>query len=156
MKTAFGLALLCCLLSPQASAGETQAIPLDAAALSALPREQATGMVHEEHLACEGVSLLDLLRASGAMPEQPLRGADLARTLQVQARDGYRAAFTLAELDPTLGALKVLVVDRCNGQALTDETGPLRLMVPEDSRPARWVRQLQSITVDAAAKEAGP
>ncbi len=156
MKPLLSTALLCGLLATHAYADEPQSIALDVATLSSLPREQASGTSHGKTLSCEGVSLLALLRASGAMPEDPLRGKDLARTVQVQARDGYRAVFSLAELDPTLGARKVLVVDRCDGKLLDDETGPLRLMVPEDSRPARWVRQLQAITVDSASAEAKP
>ena len=144
----FVLALLAAFaMAPAAQAQDGRAVPLDARTLSTLPREQASGTVHGQRLACEGVSLLALLRGTGAMPSKPLHGADLARMVRVQARDGYRAVFGLAELDPTLGARKVLLVDRCNGQPIDDSAGPLRLMVPDDARPARWVRQVQSITV---------
>ena len=33
---------------------------------------------------------------------------------------------------------------------LTGDDGPLRLIAPEEARPARWVRQLKSITVIVA------
>jgi hypothetical protein len=91
-----------------------------------------------------------LLRAANAVPAEPLRGGQLANYVLVTARDGYRAVFSLAELEPTLGNRKVLLVDRCDGQALGDDDGPLRLIAPEESRPARWVRQVQSITVVTA------
>jgi hypothetical protein len=106
---------------------------------------------HEKKLQCEGVSLTALLRAAKALPAEPLRGAPrLASYVLVTARDGYRAAYSLAELDPTLGNRKVLLVDRCDGKPLDDADGPLRLIAPEDARPARWVRQVQSIAVVAA------
>lgn len=125
-------------------------VPLDPATLSALPREPVQATVHERRLACEGVPLDALLQASGAMPREPLRGAHLARYVMVMARDGYRALFSLAELDPTLGGVRAYVVDRCDGTALDEETGPLRLLVPGDGRAARGVRQLDAITVVVA------
>jgi len=126
------------------------AVPIDAATLTSLARESVTATAHDKKLQCEGVSLTELLRASKAMPPEPLRGARLASYVLVTARDGYRAVYSLAELDPTLGNRKVLLVDRCGGKPLDDEDGPLRLIAPEDARPARWVRQVQSIAVVAA------
>ena len=69
--------------------------------------------------------------------------------MEAGARDGYRVVFSLGELDPATGGRRVFVVDRCDGKPLDADVGPLRLLVPEDARPARWVRQLQSITVSA-------
>lgn len=125
-------------------------VPLDAAALAALPRRPARGSAHGRVLVCEGVALVDLLRAAGAMPTEPLHGAQLTRYVQVDARDGHRVLFSLAELDPTLGGNAVVLVDRCNGAALGDDVGPLRLLAPAESRPARWVRQVEAITVIVA------
>lgn len=125
-------------------------VPLDAATLAALPRQSARGSAHGQALDCEGVALVDLLRATGAMPAEPLRGAQLTGYVRVEARDGYRALFSLAELDPTLGGGTVYLVDRCNGVALGDDSGPLRLLAPGEARPARWVRQVDAITVIVA------
>lgn len=125
-------------------------IPIDAATLTTLPREPVTATAHEKTLQCEGVSLVALLGKAGALPSEPLRGAGLANYVLITARDGYRAVYSLAELEPTLGNHKVLLVDRCDGKPLDDEDGPLRLIAPQESRPARWVRQVQSITVVVA------
>lgn len=129
------------------AAPEDIPIPLDAATLARQPHQPVIASAHEQPLRCEGVPLLGLLRAAKAMPAEPLRGRDLSRFLRVDARDGYRVLFSLAELDPSLGNRQVFVVDRCDGKPLGNKDGPLRLIAPEDSRPARWVRQLQSITV---------
>lgn len=126
------------------------AVPLNAAALAALPREPVQATVHDRRLACEGVSLAALLQHSGAMPAEPLRGPHLTRYVVAAARDGYRALFSLAELDPTLGGTRAYVVDRCEGAALDDEDGPLRLLVPGAGRAARSVRQLDALTVVVA------
>ncbi len=125
-------------------------VPLDAASLVALPRETITATAHGETLQCEGVALAALLQAAGAMPAEPLRGAQLGRYVQVDARDGYRALFSLAEFDPTLGNATAFLVDRCDGAPLGDEVGPLRLVVPGEARPTRWVRQVRAITVIVA------
>ena len=125
-------------------------VPLDADTLASLPREPVTATAHGQAQHCDGIPLLALLRASGAMPAEPLRGAQLTRYVQVDARDGYRALFALAELDPTLGNRKVFLTDRCEGRPLPADDGPLRLLSPDESRPARWVRQVESITVIVA------
>jgi hypothetical protein len=134
----------------QPAPGSPQAIPIDATTLAALPREAVTATAHEKMMRCEGIALPVLLRATNALPAEPLRGGQLANYVLVTARDGYRAVFSLAELEPTLGNRKVLLVDRCDGKPLGDDDGPLRLIAPEESRPARWIRQVQSITVVTA------
>src|SRR5690606_22645892 len=125
-------------------------VPIDDAARAALPRETVIATAHDETQQCEGVALAALLQAGGAMPAEPLRGAQLGRYVQVDARDGYRAVFALAEFDPTLGGSTAFLVDRCDGQPLGDDVGPLRLVVPGEARPTRWVRQVRAITVIVA------
>lgn len=125
-------------------------VPLDEAMLAKLPRESVKASAHGQNLDCEGVSLAGLLRATGAMPADPLRGPQLARYLLVTARDDYRAIYSLAELDPSLTDRRVLLVDRCDGKPLGADDGPLRLIAPNDARPARWVRQVKSLTVVTA------
>lgn len=125
-------------------------VPLDAAARVTLTRHTVEATVHGQALRCEGVSLAALLQSSGAMPDAPLRGADLDRYVLVSARDGYRAVFSLGELDATLGNGSVYLVDRCDDAPLDADSGPLRLLVRDDTRPARGVRQVERITVIAA------
>lgn len=134
----------------QPASSSPQVIPVDAATLATLPREAVAATAHGEALRCEGIPLVALLRAANALPAEPLRGGKLASYVLVAARDGYRAVFSLAELEPTLGNHKVVLVDRCDGQPLGAGDGPLRLIAPEESRPARWVRQVRSITVVVA------
>lgn len=125
-------------------------MPLDEATRAALPRESVTASAHGHVLECEGVPLSALLRANGALPAEPLRGEQLSRYVLVTARDGYRVVYSLAELDPSLSQQRVLLVDRCHGKPLDTHDGPLRLIAPGDVRPARWLRQVKSITVIAA------
>ena len=99
-------------------------VPLDAATLASLPREAVTARRMARPCTATAFALLALLRASAAMPAEPLRGAQLTRYVQVDARDGYRALFALAELDPTLGNRKVFLTDRCDGKPLARRRWP--------------------------------
>lgn len=64
------------------------------------------------------------------------------------AKDNYHATFTLAELDDSIGNKPAFVCDKQDGQPLSQSEGPLRLVVPSDKRPARWVRMLTSLEVE--------
>jgi hypothetical protein len=71
----------------------------------------------------------------------------MARRVVVEAADGYRVVFALAELDPSIGARHVLVVDREDGNPLSASDGPYRLVVEGEVRPARWSRQVVAFHV---------
>ncbi|MDX2057363.1 MAG: molybdopterin-dependent oxidoreductase [Gemmatimonadales bacterium] len=94
-----------------------------------------------------GFALGDVLGLAGLTLGESLRGPRLASVVLVEAADGYRVAFALAELDGGLGDRMVLVVDRAGGQPLDAKAGPLRLVVPSERRGARWIRQVQKIWV---------
>jgi DMSO/TMAO reductase YedYZ molybdopterin-dependent catalytic subunit len=100
----------------------------------------------------EGVPLADLLKQAGAPSGEQIRGALMTTYVIAEGSDGYRALFSLAELDSGFEDSEVLVAYSLDGKPMTGEVGPLRLVVPHDKRPARWVRMLQSITVASAAK----
>ena len=68
-------------------------------------------------------------------------------TVLVEASDGYRAAFSLAELDPEMTDRVVLLADTKDDQPLSPREGPFRIIVPGEKRPARWVRQVRALTV---------
>jgi len=76
-----------------------------------------------------------------------LRGAGVSLVLLASAKDNYHAAFTLAELDESIGDKPVFVCDKQDGEALSASDGPVRLVVPSDKRPARWVRMLTSLEI---------
>lgn len=137
------LLTLLALATPCAAAD----VGVDPTLIGSLPKVKAGGNVHGHTIECEGVSLAAYLQAAKAMPVEPLHGAQLARVVSVGARDGYHVAFALAELDPSLGNRTVVLADRCNGAPLSAGDGPWRLVVPGESRPARWIRQVDSIRV---------
>jgi hypothetical protein len=120
--------------------------------LAQLPRKTVT--VHNPHTNAdekyEGVELADLLTKYGAPLGKQLRGPALADYVVATGSDGYRAVFSLAEVDPSFHPGTVLVADTMDGKRLDAHTGPFRLVVSEDQRPARGVRNLVSLEVKSA------
>ena len=117
--------------------------------MAKLPAASATLTAHRQTHACTGVWLTDLAVAAGLPAGEALRGPALTTIIVAEAADGYRVAFSLAELDPKLGNHKVLVANACDGKALSAADGPLRLVVPGEVRAARSVRQIRALRVVA-------
>jgi len=96
-----------------------------------------------------GVPLRDLLNEAGVPSGENLRGKAFSTVIVVSAMDGYQVTFSIAELDESVGNVQVLVADSENGKPLGQGAGPLRLVVPSDKRPARWVRLVKAIRIVA-------
>lgn len=122
---------------------------VSAAELKAMPRTtvRAGGQGGQLTQVYEGVALAELLRRAGVPQGEDFGGPWLAAYVVAAATDGYRAVFSLAELDAGFGGSQVLVADTLDGAPLAEDLGPLRLVVPGDRRAARWVRMLKSVTV---------
>lgn len=125
-------------------------VPLDMAVRASLTRHRIEVTDAAGVRECEGVSLAALLRASGAMPEAALQSGDLDRYVRIDNRDGLRVVLSLGELDLTLGGRAVYLVDRCDEAPLDADDGPLRLLVPADTRPTRGLSRVERILVVAA------
>lgn len=95
----------------------------------------------------EGVALRDVLIKAGIPFGDALKGPALARVVIASAPDGYRVTYAIAELDPAFTDQVVLLADRRNGKPLLPDTGPWQIIVPNDKRPARWIRQVNKIEV---------
>jgi hypothetical protein len=127
--------------------GKTNAI--QAAELKGMARKSVT--VHNPHANAdekyEGVVLADLLTKYGAPLGKDLRGPALAFYVVATGSDGYKAVYSLAEVDPSFHPGDVIVADTMDGKPLDAHSGPLRLVSTEDTRPARGVRNLVSLEV---------
>jgi hypothetical protein len=95
----------------------------------------------------EGVPLRALLDMVAVPSGEKLRGAEGRDYIVICAKDGYEVVLALEEIDPTFQQNLVLVADTLDGKPLDDKHGPLQLVVPEDQRPARWVRMISKISV---------
>jgi hypothetical protein len=127
------------------------AVTFNAAALAALPRTKAR--VHENNggdRTYEGVLLCDILKRAGQPFGQELRGSLLTRFVMVTAHDGYRALFSLPELDPAFSNNGALVADTVDGRPLDAKQGPLTIVVPAEKQHARWVYGVERIEVMGA------
>jgi hypothetical protein len=125
---------------------------LTTAELKDLPRSNV--MLHNSHSDAEesysGVRLSDLLAKIGAPLGDDLRGRSLADYLVATGSDGYTVLLSLAEIDPSFHPGEVIVADTMDGKPLDAHSGPLKLVVTEDKRPARSVRNLVSIELRSA------
>jgi DMSO/TMAO reductase YedYZ molybdopterin-dependent catalytic subunit len=116
--------------------------------LKKLPRKSVTTKGHDDQMhQYDGVPIGALLTKAGVPQGSALRGKSMALAVVAEGSDGYRAVFSVAELDDDFAAETVLIVDSIDGQPLTGDEGPLRIVVPADKRQARSVRMLQSLTV---------
>jgi len=124
-------------------------LTLTVADLKAMPRTtlHVTNTHEKKTETYEGVLLEELLRKAGAPLGEKLRGPLMTSYVIVEAEDGYRVVFALAELDSAFLDSQVLVADAVDGAPIGPKQGPFRLVAPHEKRPARWVRMLKSITV---------
>jgi hypothetical protein len=76
-----------------------------------------------------------------------MRNGAVALALVVEASDGYRAVFSLTEIDDAPADRTALLADSRDGKPLGPPEAPLRLIVPSDSRPTRWVRQVTTLRI---------
>jgi hypothetical protein len=95
----------------------------------------------------EGVLLPDLLKAAGVTFGKDLKGPRLAAYVLAEAKDGYRVIYSIGEIDPDTGNMQILVADKKDGGALPAAEGPVRFVLPQDKRAARWIRQVTGISV---------
>ncbi len=102
------------------------------------------------HAVYDGVPISEVLRRIGMPNGDEPRGQRMALYMLVSASDGYRAVFAIAELDRTFTDRVVLLAYRRDGKPLSPAEGPFRLVVPDDKRHARWVRNVTSLSIKRA------
>jgi hypothetical protein len=121
---------------------------LSPADFRALPHITLT--VHNGHTnAAEtyaGVPLATLLAKVNAPLGKELHGEAMTSYVVATGSDGYSVVLSLAEVDPSFHEGQVIVADTRDGQPL-GKSGPLQLIVSDDKRPARWVHNLETITL---------
>jgi DMSO/TMAO reductase YedYZ molybdopterin-dependent catalytic subunit len=94
-----------------------------------------------------GVPIADLVEPLGIALGKSVSGKRLAEYIVMEAADGYRVLFSLAEIDPLFRDRPIFICYRKNGQPLPAAEGPLRVIVADEKRHARWVRQVTAIDV---------
>jgi hypothetical protein len=122
-------------------------IVLTRADIEALPRSKATTGASGSSTTFEGVTLKAVLERAGVGFGESLKGKQLAACLVVEAADGYRVVFALPEMDPAFTDNQIVLAFVRNGKPLDDKEGPYRIVIPDEKRMARWVKQVTILKV---------
>jgi hypothetical protein len=118
------------------------------ARLSQLPTRTATISSHDgEQATYAGALLWDVLAAGCPSVTAATKRDRIGMAVRIDATDGYHAVVALMETDTTFRERPVLLCWQKNGQPLDAHDGPLQVIIPDDQRHARNVRNVQRLTV---------
>ena len=115
--------------------------------IEALPHVKVTAGSSSSLATFEGVPLRAVLEKAGVSFGESIRGKRLASCLLVEAADGYRVVFALPEIDPAFTDKQVIVAFSKDGKPLDAKEGPYRIVIPNEKRMARWVRQVTTMKI---------
>ncbi len=115
--------------------------------IEALPHIKLTTSLSGTSTTFEGVSLKAVMEKAGVGFGETLRGKRLASCLLVEAADGYRVVVALPEIDPAFTDKQVVLAFLKDGKPLDEKEGPYRIVIPEEKRMARWVRQVTTLKI---------
>jgi hypothetical protein len=159
MKRLFSLSVLLCLLVFTSTVLHCQELIvqtdagkqiLSRADLDALPHVRVTASEHSSPpVTFEGVTVKSVLEKAGVSFGETMKGKRLANCLLVEAADGYRAVIALPELDPAFTDKQTVLAFLRDGKPLTEKEGPYRIIIPDEKRMARWVRQVTTLKIVA-------
>jgi hypothetical protein len=127
---------------------EGKTLTLSPGELAALPHKSVS--VYNAHSKANetysGVPLADLLSKVGVPLGESVRGKVFLSGVVASGVDGYGVLYSLAEVDPSIHTGDVIVADTVDGKKL-EKDGAFKMVSSEERRPARWVRNLASISV---------
>ncbi len=122
-------------------------VTISAADIAHLPHHTVVFNDHGKLIRYEGVLLHDVLAKGGFDFGEGLRGKQLSSYVAALASDGYQVVYALAELDPTIADAGIMVADKREGERISLDEGPLRIIVPHDKRAARSLKMLQELDI---------
>jgi hypothetical protein len=118
--------------------------------LAGLPRHTIRTADHGKPATFEGVLLADVLAKVDLPVGDKYHSTAASYYVLAEGRDGYRAVYAWAEVDPAFMNKPVYVATRRDGQPLPGNAGPFQLVAPGEKRGGRWLRQLKTLTVKQA------
>ena len=127
--------------------GDGKPTVLTRADIEALPHVKVSTSASGAAATFEGVALEAVLEKAGVEFGASLKGKRLASYLLVEAADGYRVVIALPELDPAFTDKQVVLVFLKDGKPLDEKEGPYRIVMPDEKRMARWVRQVTMLKI---------
>jgi len=115
--------------------------------IESLPHVKVATHGSENNSTFEGVALKTVLEKGGVEFGHSMRGQRLASCLLVEAADGYRAVIALPEIDPDFTDKQIVLAFLQDGKPLDTKAGPYRIVIPDEKRMARWVRQVTTLKI---------
>ncbi len=115
--------------------------------LEALPHVKVQATAHDVSATFEGVALKAVLEKAGVGFGEALRGKRLASCLLVEAADGYKVVIALPEMDPEFTNKQIVLAFLKDGKPMDSKEGPYRIVIPDEKRPARWIRQVTTLRI---------
>jgi len=115
--------------------------------IESLPHVKVATHGSENSATFEGVSLKTVLEKGGVELGHSMRGKRLASCLLVEAADGYSAVIALPEIDPDFTDRQIVLAFLQDGKPLDAKAGPYRIVIPDEKRMARWVRQVTTLKI---------
>jgi DMSO/TMAO reductase YedYZ molybdopterin-dependent catalytic subunit len=115
------------------------------------PQTTVTRKDHDGHdHTYTGVILAEILKKAGATLGPDLKGKNLTKYILVTASDNYQVVFALAELDKAFTDRAIILADQVDGKPLPSGEGPFRIIVQDEKKPARCIREVTEIKVVVA------
>lgn len=145
----FVVSATCQQISVQLEDGKS--VALSRADIEALPHLKFTAAGKSDRPELyEGVTVKSVLEKAGVTFGESLKGKRLASYLLVEASDGYKVVFALPEFDPAFTDKQIVLVFLRNNKPLDDKEGPYRIVIPDEKRMARWVREVTTLKINNA------
>jgi DMSO/TMAO reductase YedYZ molybdopterin-dependent catalytic subunit len=99
----------------------------------------------------EGAELAEILKLAGVTFGEDLKGTRLSTFLLVSAAD-LSVVFALPELDSSYTERLIILADRRDGKPLSASEGPIRVIVPDEKRKSRWVKQVTTLAINKGGR----
>jgi hypothetical protein len=111
-----------------------------------------TVLVHNTHAQKDetysGVPVKDLLALVAPAKEEGPKVSNNIVIVVAGATDNFHVAITLCDTNPECRSGQAIVADTLDGAPIAAD-GAFKLILTEDKKPARWARNLSSLTVRA-------
>ena len=137
-----------------AASKDSKSLALTTADFKAMPHRTLTVKDKDaQPITYSGVTVEDILTKAGVPLGSSLKGQRLRDYLLAEATDGYAVVFALPELSADYTDRVVIVADAADNKPLSDKDGPLKIIVSDEKKHARSVRNLTTLTVHTCEKE---
>ena len=76
-----------------------------------------------------------------------MKGENLTKYVLAEASDGYQVTFALAELDKDFTDRLIILATTIDGKPLAAGDGPFRIIIQDEKKPARCMKQVTGLKV---------